>query len=447
MPRLHALALLLASPALAQSLHGLGNLNPTYSYSEGFGVSGNGSVAVGGSVVAGSGFNQLFAAFASGDSGTFPIYDNTPNGVSGHALAASFSGDTIVGYADHGAFSPDGIQAFVWTAANGPVEIGDLPGGANGVPHSYARAVSADGSLVACIGQSDNGDESFLYNVATGAMTPVGDLPGGTFGSYAYGMSRDGTTIVGVSYSTPGQQAFRWTQGGGIVSLGFLPTLPTQSLFSSAEAANQDGSVIVGESSSQNTGGNGYEAFRWTQAGGMQPLGDLPGAAFQSWAYAVSADGNIVVGRGSVPGNCGPFGCGSAGHAFIWDATNGMRDLQDVLTSHGVPLNGWVLTEARAISADGTVIVGNGTNPQGNFEGWIVTLGPPPPPPPHCGSADFNCDGDVGTDQDIDSFFACLAGLCPSAPCPNSADFNADGDVGTDADIEAFFRVLAGGTC
>jgi hypothetical protein len=66
---------------------------------------------------------------------------------------------------------------------------------------------------------------------------------------------------------------------------------------------------------------------------------------------------------------------------------------------------------------------------------------------PTCGSADFNCDGDVGTDADIEAFFACLAGNCPSAPCANSADFNADGDVGTDADIEAFFRVLAGGTC
>jgi hypothetical protein len=64
-----------------------------------------------------------------------------------------------------------------------------------------------------------------------------------------------------------------------------------------------------------------------------------------------------------------------------------------------------------------------------------------------CGTADFNCDGDVGTDQDIDAFFACLSGTCPAAPCTNSADFNGDGDVGTDADIDAFFRVLAGGSC
>jgi hypothetical protein len=64
-----------------------------------------------------------------------------------------------------------------------------------------------------------------------------------------------------------------------------------------------------------------------------------------------------------------------------------------------------------------------------------------------CGSADFNCDGDTGTDADIESFFACVAGVCPSSPCLSVADFNGDGDVGTDSDIEAFFRVLAGGTC
>jgi hypothetical protein len=63
----------------------------------------------------------------------------------------------------------------------------------------------------------------------------------------------------------------------------------------------------------------------------------------------------------------------------------------------------------------------------------------------HCGSADFNHDGDIGTDADIEAFFACLSGNC-CASC-DTADFNGDGDVGTDADIEAFFRVLAGGSC
>ncbi len=60
-------------------------------------------------------------------------------------------------------------------------------------------------------------------------------------------------------------------------------------------------------------------------------------------------------------------------------------------------------------------------------------------------TADFDGDGDIGTDADIEAFFACLAGNC-CATCA-SPDFNGDGDVGTDADIESFFRVLAGGAC
>jgi len=66
-------------------------------------------------------------------------------------------------------------------------------------------------------------------------------------------------------------------------------------------------------------------------------------------------------------------------------------------------------------------------------------------PPAPCRSADFNGDGDVGTDADIEGFFACLGGNCCAA-C-GTADFNADGDSGTDLDIEAFFRVLGGGPC
>jgi Galactose oxidase, central domain len=76
-----------------------------------------------------------------------------------------------------------------------------------------------------------------------------------------------------------------------------------------------------------------------------------------------------------------------------------------------------------------------------NGETWLLDSRP------LCDYVDFNCDGDVGTDADIEAFFACLAGTCPEPPCLNSADFNHDGDVGTDADIEAFFRVLAGGPC
>jgi hypothetical protein len=62
-----------------------------------------------------------------------------------------------------------------------------------------------------------------------------------------------------------------------------------------------------------------------------------------------------------------------------------------------------------------------------------------------CWSADFDGDGDTGTDADIEAFFACIAGNCCAA-C-GSTDFNSDGDASTDLDIESFFRLLAGGNC
>jgi hypothetical protein len=62
-------------------------------------------------------------------------------------------------------------------------------------------------------------------------------------------------------------------------------------------------------------------------------------------------------------------------------------------------------------------------------------------------SGDFDGDGQVATDADIEAFFACVSGDCCPTCDPHGADFNSDGAVATDADIEAFFRVLAGGNC
>ncbi len=93
---------------------------------------------------------------------------------------------------------------------------------------------------------------------------------------------------------------------------------------------------------------------------------------------------------------------------------------------------------APAIALDGTlVIAGVGTN--------VFALRTEQPPT--CGTADFDGDGDTGTDADIEAFFACLGGNCCATCFPGGSDFDGDGDSGTDADIEAFFRVLAGGNC
>jgi len=121
-------------------------------------------------------------------------------------------------------------------------------------------------------------------------FVPLGDLDGGVFANIANGVSADGAVVVGSSFSASGFEAFRWTEGGGMVGLGDLDG----GLFESqAFGASADGAVVVGQSSST----NGTEAFRWTVTDStMAPLGDLPGGGFYSRARDVSADGAVVVG-------------------------------------------------------------------------------------------------------------------------------------------------------
>ena len=279
--------------------------------------------------------------------------------------------------------------AFLLTAAYA-VALGDLDPLVAG--QSYATGISSDGLKITGSAQSPGGTLSFLEaflftvtNTATGAGTMVGlgDLPGGDSYSFGYGISQDGTTVVGGASSTASSagssftldfEAFRWTSGGGMQALGDLPGGGYHSI---ATAVSADGEVVVGNSTSTASGILDLEAFRWTQATGMQPLGDLPGGNYISEALGVSGDGKIVVGRSAVA-------IGDAGvdvfAPFIWDEFNGMRDLRTVFADLGLVLPNLVLTSANAISDDGLTVTGSGTSvfrtPGGDLrtEAWVGTF-------------------------------------------------------------------------
>jgi hypothetical protein len=102
----------------------------------------------------------------------------------------------------------------------------------------------------------------------------------------------------------------------------------------------------------------------------MVGLGDLPGGSEGSQAFDVSADGTVVVGSGD-------WSTGGGWKAFIWDADNGMRNLQDVLIAQGADLTGWELEIASGVSADGKTIVGDGSS----RGAYLATLDTSPIPP------------------------------------------------------------------
>ncbi len=407
-----ALSLAVVSAAsAAPTFWPAGDLSGGGFLSEIYAVSANGTSAVGRSVTGGGGFSPI----------TDPclVQLNVPmmslgTVATSAAYAVNADASAVVGLSDFGAFDPRGSQAFLWTPQTGIVLLGDLDGGA--VPHSVARGVSLDGRVVAGIGEGLLGNEAFRYTVSDSTFQPLGTLSPLHPGSFGYGLSGDGSTVVGISYDAQNnQQAFRWTAATGMIGMGFMPQPLSIAPFSAAYAVNIDGSVIVGQSRSSDSGQAG-EAFRWTAAGGMQPLGDFAGGAFQSWAYAVSGDGTVVGGRASVQGTCGPFGCGSAPRAFIWDARHGMRDLAALLVQHGVDLTGWRLDEVRGISANGRIVVGIGFNPASQIEGWMVDLDM------------LACRADFNDDLAVD-FFDYLDFVSDFAAQGTNADFNGDGTI------------------
>lgn len=162
-----------------------------------------------------------------------------------------------------------------------------------------------------------------------GIIQSLGTLGGEA--SYAYGVSADGSVVVGFSKDLYGRdRAFKWTEQTGMQDLG---TLGGDHSYAYDVSAN--GSVIVGASHTRDWL---YRACLW-EHGIIRDLGTLGGLA--SFANAVSADGRKIVGY-SYPANSAHY------HAFLWDS-GVMQDLGRLDDENSF---------ATGISADGSVIVG-----------------------------------------------------------------------------------------
>ena len=281
---------------------------------------------------------------------------------------------------------------------------------------STASDVSADGSVV--VGTAYHGGWFGVYvHFRWTAGTGIVELPA-VFGTPPR-VSADGSLVVGgrcelgTFYEIC--HAYRWTPDEGMVDLA------DPLLDSLATGVSADGSVVVGgvevgqapcDCVASGTCGALHDAFRWTISEGMtEPvgfplsgcegisagevsadgrvlliaswgyqggnpfwsadtglvwLGDLSGGPNRTEGKALSADGSVIVGSSW---------SASGAEAFVWDATNGMRSLRALLVDqHGLDLTGWTLVSANGVSDDGQTIVGTGVNPGGHTEAWIATL-------------------------------------------------------------------------
>jgi probable HAF family extracellular repeat protein len=215
-----------------------------------------------------------------------------------------------------------------------------------GASASYGYGISGDGSVL--VGEAIVGNDYKAFRWSGGTAQLLGALGGNQ--SIAFAASANGAVIVGSADTPTSRHAFRWTQAGGMQDLGTLGGSASYGYGISA-----DGNVVVGSS---HTAGGEIRAFRWTQGGGMQDIGTLGGI---SNAAGVSADGSVVVGQ-SQPGNNGNF------HAYRWTQAGGMQDLGTL---------GGNYSEATGVSYDGNVVVGRAENAATNMRAfrWVAGAG------------------------------------------------------------------------
>ena len=183
---------------------------------------------------------------------------------------------------------------------------------------------------------------------ANGKTTILSDQKDST----ANGVSANGSVVVGTAdSSSDNARAVRWVDG----KMSYLkgPDAITQSR---AVSVSSDGSVIVGN---YMTSLGHYQAFRWTQNQGMVGLGSLDSSIPVSYGNAVSADGSTVVGFTYSPNGT---------EAFRWK--------EGTMTGLGVlhlPSTRGGLSVARAVSENGSVVVGSSDNQHGQREAfrWV----------------------------------------------------------------------------
>ena len=352
-------ALTLAAAGQTPSFQGLGQM-PGSTFAGGTyssGISGDGSTIMGYGWVCAGGQPKCSST------GTVQAYLWTVT--SGYQILGSPSNSDFFGA---GAISYDG------SAVAGEHPIGNADRfeafrwteatGLKQLPMNIASAITADGKMVA------GGDNWWMTSGQAGIFGP---FPGEQDQTEAFGLSGTAESAVAVGAAIKGSgaqgatyHAFRWTLAGGLQDLGVGDG--TQSY---ATAISADGQVVVGETLDA-FGLN--RAFRWTASTGMQDLGTLGGP--ESAAFAVNAEGTVVVGTSLTDSSTG------SGTAFIWTAKTGMQNLLTVLQAAGVhTADDWVtLVELDGISADGMVMSGFGQSPRtkefpfGNNEPFRVVL-------------------------------------------------------------------------
>jgi probable HAF family extracellular repeat protein len=228
------------------------------------------------------------------------------------------------------------------TAALHAAGFTDAHPAANPSNSTWTNGVSSDGLV--SVGRSNIGGGAKAFKIVGGTYTQLNNLSGG-FGSWATAASSNGSLIVGISIDSSGaNQAVSWT---GTTATAIDNT--ASFLFSEATGISSTGATIVG------FGFNGTtfkeEAF-YHRAGSINNLSLLI-SSYASKAMGVSADGNTIV--GSVADN---YSTPSTVSGFVHVVGTGDTIVDAGLAIPAFNTAGLIFTQLTAISGNGVIAIG-----------------------------------------------------------------------------------------
>ncbi|MFK7959602.1 MAG: hypothetical protein AB8G96_03680 [Phycisphaerales bacterium] len=374
----HAIA---APPEYA--IFDLGVIDPGDFGSQGFGVSPDGTIAVGRTLGVS---NQGFSWTVDGGQFALPNLPGQPFGAANDAAAG-----VIVGTCAATAFGsgPLPVQWIKGIATPLFLPAGESAGRANAVNASGVVVGSVDGG---------SAEQAAILGTFTSSVIAT-TAPDGSFMRSAQGVSDAG--LVGGNGIDPNQAAR---------NVGLIYDIDADTMQEVGAIPGANGALIFGMSSAGHATGSSSmnqgsgRPYVWTAAGGIVEI-PLPAGTSQGSGRGVNADG-WVVGRGS----------NAFSIPFLYDGeqTYTIQELLPADTPWDVSTN--TSSSADDISDSG-VIVGTGV-----VNGDVRAFAMVPILAPAC-PADFDRSGDVG----FTDLTAVLAAFGPCDGCP--PDLNGDGEV------------------
>jgi len=279
-------------------------------------------------LVAGLALSQMANVGSAAEFRILDGLDGFPvGGMHGPRLGVSANGTRVFG-SGIGISGEPGFRTAYWTPGGGTLDIGQLPGNLG----TFAEVASDDlGVLFGSNFAECCGDETLFRWTKEDGISDLGSLWYRDEGAATLVLDAtpDGSTFVGANTLLGSDEiAFRWTEEAGIEQIAD----------GVAYAVSDDGEVVVGDAS-------GGGVFRWTAGAGLETI------LARGRALDVSADGSVVVGFANNESY--------DDQAFRWSVEGGLQLLD-------LPL-GRDQSYAHAVSADGKVVVGTMSDATSNY--------------------------------------------------------------------------------